>query len=232
MKKELVFSLLYFLILIIELIAGSNAEYHHIRYVTKPLLTISLGIFVFPDRKHYPHLLNFILLALFFSFLGDIFLLFDDSYFIAGLLAFFIAHIMYISAFFKTKFFSPKRFAVITTALLIYAIPILYLIIPEAGSLLPYIILYVIILMIMVKTVYLRKGYVNRLSYQLALIGALLFLISDSLLALDKFVTEIPNITILVMSTYGVAQFLIVNGALIEKTNKRNLYNYFINQAT
>ncbi|ETN96533.1 lysoplasmalogenase [Zhouia amylolytica] len=232
MKNAVVFTVIYFILLTLELIAGTLDEFYSFRYITKPLLTISLGFYVILNKRLYSHLSNFILLALLFSLIGDVFLLMNESYFILGLLAFFVAHIMYISAFFKTKFFNFRRFLTITAILLAFATPMLYLIIPNAGSLLPYIVLYVIVLMVMVKTMYLRKGYVNPLSYKLAISGATLFLISDSLLAINKFVFEIQHINLLVMSTYGIAQFLIINGALFEKRNKQSLFKYFQRQTS
>ncbi|MBK6978454.1 MAG: hypothetical protein IPH28_16255 [Cytophagaceae bacterium] len=43
-------------------------------------------------------------------------------------------------------------------------------------------------------------------------LGAILFIISDSLIAYSKFVTEIPLNSLWVMSTYGFAQYLILQG--------------------
>ena len=44
----------------------------------------------------------------------------------------------------------------------------------------------------------------------LAMLGAILFLVSDSILALDKFRSPLPLRDLLVMSTYYAAQLLIV----------------------
>ena len=60
----------------------------------------------------------------------------------------------------------------------------------------------------------LRQGRTNPKSYRYVLIGTLLFLISDSLLALNKFVWDIPYVGIGIITTYMGAQILITEGVL------------------
>jgi uncharacterized membrane protein YhhN len=54
-------------------------------------------------------------------------------------------------------------------------------------------------------------------SYQLVLIGAILFILSDSLIALSKFVVNIPLSSLWIMATYVVAQYLIIQGLLVSR---------------
>jgi uncharacterized membrane protein YhhN len=46
------------------------------------------------------------------------------------------------------------------------------------------------------------------------LVGALLFVISDSLLAIDKFYQPLPFAGVLIILTYGLAQLFITTGAI------------------
>ena len=62
-----------------------------------------------------------------------------------------------------------------------------------------------------------RYKKVNVFSYQLILYGALFFLLSDSALALNKFAYKIPQGDVLIMSTYMIAQYLIVYGTVERK---------------
>jgi len=59
-----------------------------------------------------------------------------------------------------------------------------------------------------------RYKAVSFKSFYIVFSGSLLFVISDTLIALDKFLMPIPNDRIFVMSTYIVAQFLIMKGIL------------------
>jgi uncharacterized membrane protein YhhN len=54
----------------------------------------------------------------------------------------------------------------------------------------------------------------NPKSYRLVLLGAVLFVLSDSLIAMNEFVNPIPFSTILIMGTYIFAQYFICIGFL------------------
>jgi len=59
-------------------------------------------------------------------------------------------------------------------------------------------------------------------SFQLVVLGAALFIISDSILAINRFSHTIPFSGVAVMSTYIIAQWLIVNGLLQHKKKEEN----------
>jgi uncharacterized membrane protein YhhN len=51
-------------------------------------------------------------------------------------------------------------------------------------------------------------------SFYFVFIGSVLFVISDSIIAIDKFLVSVPNDRLLIMATYIAAQFLIMKGLL------------------
>jgi YhhN family len=57
-----------------------------------------------------------------------------------------------------------------------------------------------------------RKGSTSYSSYTWVLAGAILFILSDSTIALNKFLQHFEAASLLVMTTYGAAQWLIVWG--------------------
>jgi uncharacterized membrane protein YhhN len=61
-----------------------------------------------------------------------------------------------------------------------------------------------------------RKEKVNKRSYFLVLSGAMLFVISDSTIAINKFSYQFESAGIVIMSSYVVAQFLIVAGYIYQ----------------
>ena len=65
-----------------------------------------------------------------------------------------------------------------------------------------------------------RRGATSASSFKLVALGAILFAISDGLIAVNKFAFPIPAERILVMSIYMTAQYLIVQGLIqhMEKT--------------
>jgi uncharacterized membrane protein YhhN len=76
------------------------------------------------------------------------------------------------------------------------------------------VIIYTIVILTMLEAAINRYGKVNRLSFILVLAGAILFVISDSLIALNKFGFPFMFSGVAVMTTYIAAQYLIVAGIL------------------
>jgi uncharacterized membrane protein YhhN len=62
-----------------------------------------------------------------------------------------------------------------------------------------------------------RNLRVNRSSFLLILFGAIFFLVSDALLALNKFVIQFDYAGVFIMATYMAAQYLITMGAVDRK---------------
>lgn len=189
-------------------------------YFTKPaILTLLIIYFWLQESPLNKSAKNITLLALLFSLIGDILLMFEDkssNFFIAGLISFLLAHLMYISVFFKSRNKAANRFPILAV-LVIYASGIFYFLKDGLGDMLFPVLAYILIILTMVATAFLRKKSEVTNSYNLVLAGAVFFLISDSLLALDKFYLPIPLSSISILLTYALAQYLIVLGIFKQK---------------
>jgi uncharacterized membrane protein YhhN len=97
---------------------------------------------------------------------------------------------------------------------LLSGILLFYILLPKTDELLIPVFIYGISLIGMAGIARLRQGRTASKSYYYVLIGTLLFLISDTLLALNKFVWDIPYAGMGIMSTYMAAQLLITEGIL------------------
>lgn len=200
-----------------ELICGSVESLSQWHYLTKPSLLISLILyFALQSKTMILKMRILVLLALAFSLMGDIFLMFVDqstNYFMFGLLSFFLAHLFYCLVFFRDR--HPKTSpSVLIIVLTLYAFGLFYLLKDNLGDLLVPVIFYILVILIMVITAFLRQKKVSQKSFNLVFIGAILFVISDSILALNKFYMPLQFSSISIMLTYGLAQFLIVSGLL------------------
>ena len=126
-------------------------------------------------------------------------------WFMAGLVTFFIGHIFYILAF---RSASRKPVPIWVGALLVlYGVVMAVVVAGSQFSIGEFtlgiaIIAYIFIILLM-------SWMAIRTRLKLAIFGALLFMLSDSVLAIDRFVNEIPNRDALVMITYYGAQVLI-----------------------
>jgi uncharacterized membrane protein YhhN len=215
LQAFLIISIVYILLLL----AGLDA----ITWYLKPLLLPFLFYAVvksesFPTKK-------WLLTALLFSWVGDCILLFSDKgelYFISGLVAFLIAHIVLIVLFTKQKSahmsFKKPFFWMGFVCATIYLAGMLSFLLPSLGDLRFPVILYALTITIMLKTALKGSFDWKDNSKYWVLTGAVFFVISDSILAIDKFHSPIASASFSIMTTYLIAQFCITYGIL--KLNK------------
>ena len=176
-------------------------------YVCKPLTTFLLLVVAAggggPEGA-YPWLIAAGLGA---SIAGDVFLMLPRDRFVAGLASFLLAHVIYGTAFFTVP--RTGGDVVVLGALAVVAGGIVTVLWDGLGRLRGPVVAYVaaIILMAWLACVRWRMGGVPGAG--LAAIGALAFVASDTLLALDRFRRPFPFSRALVLGTYWVAQALI-----------------------
>ncbi len=212
MKKNILFIIILFYIIYLSTVWFKMVD---LNYYLKPLLIPGL-VFYAATRSHFSGKTTLIQ-ALVMSTLGDILLLFSDLnelFFISGLVSFLIAHIIYIRLFFR-KLNSGFSYTWVFSSLVFLGIYLFYFLSTMWDNLktmkIPVTIyalvisamLFIVIQLIATRS--LRKG-------EYVLIGALLFVASDSLLAWNMFYQEITQGSFWVMSTYLLAQFFIVYG--------------------
>lgn len=186
-----------------------------LRTLTKPLLMPMLMLYVISQT----HILirNKLIFILVFAWLGDVFLLFQGNsplYFQLGLGAFLIMQIGYIRLFSTQgtsgSFNLGQWFSWSIIPVVIYVVGFMAFLIPHIPKALYIPVgLYAIALGSMLYSAFLRK--VDS-SYYFIMIGAIFFVISDSLLALAKFYFSFSGNSIYVMFTYIMAQLLLILG--------------------
>ena len=138
----------------------------------------------------------------------------SSDWFIAGLVSFLIAHVFYIIAYQKTGAASGvlKPFDIIK--FVIYGTALIWIIYPGLDGMLIPVLIYALMLLFMGIWAHKRRGATNVNSFMLVAAGAILFALSDGMIAVNKFAFEIPAERILIMTTYITAQYLIVQGLL------------------
>jgi len=164
-------------------------------------------------------------LALIFSWSGDVVLelphvleqpQMNDVLFMAGLICFMITHVLYFVVFCLTPGANHalKKFYLFMLPVFIYGAALLYFLFRDLGDMRIPVIVYTVVLLAMLVAAINRYKKVSRPSYRLVLLGAILFVLSDSLLAVNKFSHPFKCSSALIMSTYIAGQFLIVIGYL------------------
>lgn len=211
----------YIFIVFLDLLFGW-LDFHEFRLLTKPLVVISLMIYFGINGKHLPpKIYAFTVLAMCFSLVGDVLLLFDErkpKFFLFGLMAFMLAHLSYTFVFLRqrnTRFSRESWF--VLTVLIIYIIVLFFMIKNNLDGLIIPVVIYIIAILAMAISSQNRMGKVSNQSYILVLSGALIYILSDSIFAIDRFYHPILWAQLWVMGTYATSQYLIINGLLSNK---------------
>ena len=181
------------------------------------------GYFVLQARNIEKKIILLSVLAFTFSWVGDILLMFGDKgfiFFILGLVAFLGAQIAYIFLFLqtiklsgKTSFLKKKPYWLllyISYGLAIYTLLFNHL----DATLQIAVFVYMITLLGMSSMALNRFGNGHPVSFSLVFAGSILFVLSDSMIAINKFLAPLPYEGILIMTTYIAAQYLIMSGIL------------------
>lgn len=222
--SEKKFSVLYSFLVLATLICGDTTALTEFNYIAKPLVALSLMVFFLIQSKALAKSRRILIaMALVFSVFGDTLLLFVERsphYFLLGLVSFLIAHVLYVIAFLKDRNSTRKPYVFIV-GLLVYALGLFYLLKDGLNDMLVPVMVYMFVILSMATAAYLRKGNVTINSYLLVLIGAVFFMVSDSLLAINKFYESFTYANISIMTTYALAQYCIVLGILkLAKTSR------------
>lgn len=193
--------------------------------ISKNLILFSLAVFWVWQTRLIANLSKWIFAALVFCFIGDLVLQFAalaQIYFIFGLVSFLAAHVCYILGFFAEGGFKIKLnglFLKKSIVPILAGTSIFLVLWPHLGKLRIPVFLYTFVIAGM-AVVAQNRSKVGRKSFILVAVGAWVFIISDAVLAYNKFVEEVPFASILIMSTYAVANFLLLMGLLqSKKTN-------------
>jgi len=188
---------------------GLSPNHRWLVYLFKPLTTTLILVLALTARG--PLLSRYklaIVIGLVFSLGGDVFLMLPGDLFLAGLSSFLIAHIAYVVAFTSDARLASRRLPfLIWMAIGVANIMLLWPGIP-APLRIP-VVLYTAIILTMAAQAASRALTLRVASARNAAIGAALFVISDTLIGLDRFRPNLDFSPAQVLGTYYAAQWLI-----------------------
>lgn len=193
--------------------------------IFKPLIVISLVVYIAIHPLEKIKALVFAVSGLLFSLLGDVLLLFqknDSLFFVLGLVAFLVAHLFYIIYYLRSTDVAItskklKTKPIIVLAILAFGTLLFTLLFNNLGGLKIPVFAYTAVLISMNLFALNRYGKVSDESFKLIMIGAIFFTLSDSMLAVNKFLLPIPIAKIWILGTYAAAQYFITKGVLSKK---------------
>jgi len=216
--------LIIIVIAVLDWIAVAK-KWKRLEYFAKPGVMLALLAYLATTNAFQGPLVWFTL-GVVFSMFGDVFLMLPKEQFIPGLISFLLAHIAYTIGF--------------TTSLPILNLPTIILILillltayqiykrisdgldsKQLMSLKIPVLAYTIIITLMVFsaiTTFLRLEW-SFLSAMSVSIGAILFFLSDTILAWNKFVQPLRFGKLITIINYHLGQILIIIGAVYHFTN-------------
>ena len=207
---------LFWLLAVLDVV-GIAANIEMLHFAVKPLLIPALWLLLYLTKSTVPGK-NLLLTGLFFSWLGDVFLLFENKhalFFIFGLVSFLTTHIFYIVFFIRIqseKTSMLKKQPILIALVLAYGITLVWQLYPHLGDLkLPVMVYAAIICSMLLCSLHIFLK-VNKKAAAFYLLGAAAFVVSDSLLAINKFYQPFAYAGVFIMLTYCAAQFFIVTG--------------------
>jgi alkylglycerol monooxygenase len=178
-----------------------------LHYVLKPgtmaavILIAVLRTPAFPPRYQF-----FIVAGLAASVAGDVFMMLRKKKFTEGLTCFLVAHGLYIAAFLSTM--RPRIDPWTILPLFLYAVVMMQVLFPHLGKLKAPVGLYIVIITTMAGLGLDRFILMGGTPALYAGIAAVLFVVSDSVLAVDLFVRKIKGAQWVILITYFAAQWL------------------------
>lgn len=189
------------------------------RYFTKASLMPVLAIYFFLYVHSFPSSFKkWIIMALVFSWAGDILLQLEDKgsiFFLLGLSSFLLAHCCYIAFFLSIRIREGiKSRPLLLLPVILYYVFLIRLLSPYLHEMNIPVRVYGIVISFMLLLALHLPYSSRRMAAWLMVAGAISFLLSDSLLAVNKFYEAFPLAGIFIMATYGLAQLFITQGAI------------------
>ena len=188
-----------------------RAEYFGPRrkvYLFKPLTVLLIILIALQPKNPVSQSYRIAIIAgLLCSLAGDIFLMLPRDRFIQGLLSFLVAHLCYTAAFLR----EGERAVSVLSLLpfLVYGGLMLHALWPHLGKMRAPVVVYMLVILLMGWQAASRFLVTNQEGSLTAFMGALFFIASDSVLALNRFKSRFRSAQALTLSTYFIAQWLI-----------------------
>lgn len=220
-KKKIILHLAVLILFVLELISRLTGN-DTLEFVSKPWLMVWITVyFILYSQTGKDQF--FIIGAFFFSWAGDMLLMFANSIeilFYAGVGGFFIAQLFYIRSFLGDKKSRMNRGFLFNKP--VWIIPfviylgLVLLLVSDGieGVMIPVIVIYAISLVGMSMAALNRRGLVSHRSFAPVFAGSVLFVLSDSMIAINRFYQEFAGASFFIMLTYFIAQYLIMAGLL------------------
>ncbi|XMO87778.1 lysoplasmalogenase family protein [Algibacter sp. AS12] len=224
-KNNFIFAVLFFSLLIADILIKLNLGVSPFRFVSKSLLSILLFVYyLLNEEEEFNANRLAVAGALIFFIIGDNMLILNQIsvYNILGICCFIIAKVFYVLRFYNNRDFNFKKLIPFFMLCFIYMAFLLIIIIENLNSQFYFITLvYLFVASTTLIFGVLRGSVVNKTSFYLVMLGIIASVLSDSISVLELFyVNGVAYQEITIMLFYGISQYFIILGIVNETQNK------------
>lgn len=204
MKWSVALSILIIMVSAAFAIYGKYKKQRFIHYAFKPLTMLLIISLAWERTVSSPSLYGyFVLSGLCISLLGDIFLMLPSDKFKQGLLAFFVAHLLYIFAF--SRNLGVLSFSALAP-IAVFGAVIFFVLWAKIKGLRVFVLIYILAICAMAWLAVNRYLFFADQKSLMVMAGGLLFLVSDALNALNRFRKAFGLAQLIILATYFAAQ--------------------------
>jgi len=217
------FTFFFFAVLFIDIYVKLYCPVFPYRFISKPFVIILLIVsFYFNNRGKSSNKKLWVYFGLFSFLIGDLLNIKDSNFLVLGLSLFFfsIGKIFFCVKFSHKGDFNVLRLIPFSIIMFAYAVFLIGILFKSLNVFLVPALVSFFITLLMVQFAFLRKGSCNKKSYLHVFIGVLLYVFSESMLAVKLFRMDLPLQDFLIMMLYGVSMYLIISGILKEEDHK------------
>ena len=194
-------------------VASDVCGWQELFQMAKPLAMLALMYQAWSASHMPPRIQRWLVWALGLSWVGDVLLLYP-AMFLPGLLSFLAAHVCFIVLLSRDAPWLHSRRAL---AVFISVAALVFVVLDQNGlppELRLPVAAYVLVIATMAAQAWGRAKHLGSAGSRWVAWGSVLFMLSDALLAMDKFVSPLPLAGLWVLASYYLAQGLIVQGRL------------------
>ena len=183
-------------------------------FIFKPLTTLLVIAHAWPRGRATPLVRRWVLVGLALSLAGDIALLWPRQGFLPGLIAFLLAHLAYLAAFTRVQRLARPAWPFVVYAVVAAAILVVLWGGVPTGLRVP-VAAYVVCLVSMAAQAAAvwrgARGTEGERRARWLAMGGALFVTSDALLAVDRFLAPLPAASLWILASYWAAQWCIAS---------------------
>ncbi|WP_233783213.1 lysoplasmalogenase family protein [Flavivirga eckloniae] len=225
LRNERKVSVLFFIILTIDILVKLNLDPFPYRYVSKPPLVILLFLYYYYNNKEKRKRKKlWVYLALCCFLLGDIFIINHTNimFLSISLVLFAIAKVFLSLRLSHVSDFSVVRLIPFSIILFAYTVFIISLLFNSLGNFFVPALISFFISLVLIQFAYLRREVVDKFSYVSVFIGIIFYKFSEGMMAIKTFKMDLPMQDILIMLLYGISVYLIFFGIVKEEFKKKD----------